>query len=38
MLDQLGICLVNKAMIFSTEPAQIHQIINLLADNIVTAI
>ena len=38
MVDQLGICLVNKAMTLTTDQAQIDAIIKLLADHLVTTI
>jgi len=38
MVDQLGICLVNKAMTLTTDQAQIDSIIKILADNLVATI
>lgn len=38
MLDQLGICLVNKAIMLVTDQAQIKQVIQILADHIVPTI
>jgi hypothetical protein len=38
MLDQLGICIVNKAMQIATDEEQIKKIIIILSDHIVPTI